>query len=36
VQAAAEALKTVGCFVEPVRILALERDFGSTCSTASE
>ena len=24
---AAEALKTVGCFVEPVRIPALERDF---------
>ena len=28
VQAAAEALKGVGCFVEPVRIPALERDFA--------
>jgi aspartyl-tRNA(Asn)/glutamyl-tRNA(Gln) amidotransferase subunit A len=28
VQAAAEALKDVGCFVEPVRIPALERDFA--------
>ncbi|WP_424136269.1 amidase [Roseomonas chloroacetimidivorans] len=28
VQAAAEALKDLGCFVEPVRIPALERDFA--------
>jgi aspartyl-tRNA(Asn)/glutamyl-tRNA(Gln) amidotransferase subunit A len=28
VQAAAETLKTVGCFVEPVRIPALEHDFA--------
>jgi aspartyl-tRNA(Asn)/glutamyl-tRNA(Gln) amidotransferase subunit A len=28
VQAAAEALRNVGCFVEPVRIPALERDFA--------
>ncbi|MFC7556609.1 amidase [Pseudoroseomonas wenyumeiae] len=28
VQAAAEALKGLGCFVEPVRIPALERDFA--------
>ena len=28
VKAAAEALKGVGCFVEPVRIPALERDFA--------
>jgi aspartyl-tRNA(Asn)/glutamyl-tRNA(Gln) amidotransferase subunit A len=28
VKAAAEALKAVGCFVEPVRIPALERDFA--------
>ena len=28
VQAAAEALKEIGCFVEPVRVPALERDFA--------
>ena len=28
VQAAAEALRELGCFVEPVRIPALERDFA--------
>ena len=28
VQAAAEALKEIGCFVEPVRIPSLERDFA--------
>jgi aspartyl-tRNA(Asn)/glutamyl-tRNA(Gln) amidotransferase subunit A len=29
VKAAAEALKNVGCFVEPVRLPALERDFAN-------